>query len=139
MQAGSVDLSLNLKGAPQAAAGVTQFARVQLKLEPLAETDTVVVRNDVLEAHPSLGPDLFNAFAEARRRYIDRLRGGKIDAADPVHVRVIEMGGDPLPYGIEPNRQMLEAIVQYSVEQGILSRPIAIEDLFAPNTRTLTA
>ena len=100
---------------------------------------TVVVRNDVLEAHPSLGPDLFNAFAEARRRYIDRLRGGKIDAADPVHVRVIEMGGDPLPYGIEPNRQMLEAIVQYSVEQGILSRPIAIEDLFAPNTRTLTA
>ena len=29
------------------AAGVTQFARVQLKLEPLAETDTVAIKNDV--------------------------------------------------------------------------------------------
>jgi elongation factor G len=29
------------------AAGVTQFARVQLKLEPLAEADTVVVKNDI--------------------------------------------------------------------------------------------
>jgi elongation factor G len=29
------------------AAGVTQFARVQLKLEPLSETDTVAIKNDV--------------------------------------------------------------------------------------------
>ena len=51
----------------------------------------------------------------------------------------MEITGDPLPYGIEPNRQALEAIVQYCVEQGILSRPVAIEDLFPRNTRTLTA
>ena len=49
------------------------------------------------------------------------------------------MIGDPFPYGIEPNRRTLEAIVQYSVEQGILSGPVAIEDLFPRSTRTLTA
>jgi 4,5-dihydroxyphthalate decarboxylase len=52
---------------------------------------------------------------------------------------VMEMTGDPFPYGIEPNRRTLEAIVQYSVEQGILSRSVAIEDLFPLGTRTLIA
>jgi len=39
--------------------------------------------------------------------------------------------GDPLPYGIEPNRQMLESLIGYAVEQKILPRPVAVEDLFA--------
>jgi hypothetical protein len=34
---------------------------------------------------------------------------------------------------------MLEAIVQYSVEQGILARSFAVEELFPPNTRNLMA
>jgi hypothetical protein len=33
----------------------------------------------------------------------------------------------------------LEAIVQYSVEQGILAQPVAIEELFPHSTRTLVA
>jgi 4,5-dihydroxyphthalate decarboxylase len=49
-------------------------------------------------------------------------------------MRVMEIAGDPLPYGVEPNRQALEAVVQYSVEQGILERPFAIEELFPKNT-----
>jgi 4,5-dihydroxyphthalate decarboxylase len=103
---------------------------------------TVIVRNDLLEAHPDLAPDIFGAFAEAKRIYMQRLRTGVADAAfptDPVHQRVMEITGDPLPYGIDSNRQALEAIVQHSVEQGILARPVAIEDLFPQNTRTLTA
>jgi len=51
----------------------------------------------------------------------------------------MDITGDPLPYGIDANRQALEAMVQYCVEQGILARSVPIEDLFPPNTRTLTA
>ena len=51
----------------------------------------------------------------------------------------IKMTGDPLPYGIEPNRKALEAIVQHSVEQGILTRPFTIEELFPENTLGLRA
>jgi 4,5-dihydroxyphthalate decarboxylase len=40
--------------------------------------------------------------------------------------------GDPWPYGIEPNRPTLEALVQYMVEQHFIAKPIPIEDLFAP-------
>jgi ABC-type nitrate/sulfonate/bicarbonate transport system substrate-binding protein len=100
---------------------------------------TVVVRNDLLDAHPDLATDLFNAFAEAKRIYLQRLRDARVEAADQVHERVMAITGDPLPYGIEPNRTTLEAIVQYSVEQRILSRPVAVEDLFPQNTRTLSA
>ncbi len=87
---------------------------------------TVVVRNDRLDANPDLAPDIFNAFAEAKRLYVERLKAGRVEGADPVHLRVMDMTGDPLPYGIESNRRTLEAIVEYSVEQGILPRPFAV-------------
>ena len=100
---------------------------------------TVVVKNELLEAHPDLAPDLFNAFANAKQIYVQRLKDGRADKADPIHLPVMDITGDPLPYGIEPNRQTLEAIVQYSIEQGILSRPVRIEELFPQNTRALIA
>jgi 4,5-dihydroxyphthalate decarboxylase len=100
---------------------------------------TIVVKNELLDANPDLATDLFNAFAEAKRIYVQRLKEGRVENADPIHKAVLDITGDPLPYGIEPNRRTLEAIVQYSVEQGILSEPVAIEDLFPRSTRTLTA
>jgi 4,5-dihydroxyphthalate decarboxylase len=103
---------------------------------------TVVVRNDLLDAHSDLAPDIFDAFARAKRIYVQRLREGQVDAASPIDQvfrRVMEITADPLPYGIDANRQALEAIVQHSVEQGILSRHVAIEELFPANTRSLTA
>jgi 4,5-dihydroxyphthalate decarboxylase len=41
-------------------------------------------------------------------------------------------GGDAFPYGIEPNRPTLDALVRYMVEQHFIPRPIPIEELFAP-------
>jgi 4,5-dihydroxyphthalate decarboxylase len=99
---------------------------------------TVVVKNELLDAHPELATDLFNAFAEAKRIYVQRLKEGRVDNPDPIHTAVMAITGDPLPYGIEPNRKTLEAIVQYCVEQGILSRAVAVEDLFVPSTHTLS-
>jgi 4,5-dihydroxyphthalate decarboxylase len=97
---------------------------------------TVVIKNDVLDANPDLARDLFDALNEAKRIYVRRLKEGRLEGADPIHPRVMEMIGDPLPYGIEPNRKMLEAIIQYSVEQGILSKPVPVDELFVQTTRT---
>jgi 4,5-dihydroxyphthalate decarboxylase len=93
---------------------------------------TIVIRNDLLDANPGLAADAFNAFAEAKQLYVQRLRDGRADGADPIHHRVMDIIGDPLPYGIEPNRNMLEAIIRYSVEQGILAKPFSVDELFAP-------
>ena len=101
----------------------------------------VVVKDELLEKHPDLAREVFEAFAESKRLYVEKLRAGRIEkptAADEVHRRVMEItGADPLPYGIEPNRKALEELVSSAVEQGILSRAPRIEDLFASGTRNL--
>ena len=101
---------------------------------------TVVVKDDLLAAHPGLAADLFDAFVRAKRIYVDRLRSGVIaepTAADKTFASVMEISGDPLPYGIAPNRREIEAVIQYSVEQGILAKPFAVEDVFAKGTLDL--
>jgi 4,5-dihydroxyphthalate decarboxylase len=99
---------------------------------------TVVVRDDLLAAHPGLAEDIFNVFAEAKRLYVERLRAGQINPmtkTDERYKRVMEItGADPLPYGIAPNRKMIETVMQYATEQNILVRPLSIEELFAPGT-----
>jgi len=99
---------------------------------------TVVVKDELLAAYPDLAADLFRAFVEAKRPYLDRLKANQIAAptkADRTHRRVMEItGSDPLPYGIEPNRKMINAVIQYAQEQGILARSFSIEELFAPGT-----
>jgi 4,5-dihydroxyphthalate decarboxylase len=100
---------------------------------------TVVVKDDLLDAHPGLAADLFDTFVRAKRIYLDRLKAGIAQPTpqDQTFARVMEITGDPLPYGIAPNRRELEAVVQYSVEQGILPRPVAVEDLFPAATHGL--
>jgi len=101
----------------------------------------IVVKDEVLAAHPEVAADIFRAFAESKRRYVEKLRAGAIEkptAMDEMHRRVMEItGGDPLPYGIAPNRGPLEELVGSAKEQGIISRAFSPEELFAPATRGL--
>lgn len=103
----------------------------------------IVVRDELLMAHPDLAPAVFEAFAESKRRYVERLRAGAIErptAADEVHRQVMRItDADPLPYGLAPNRAMLEQALGSAVEQGVLTRRPALEELFAENTHHLTA
>ena len=103
---------------------------------------TIVIRGALLEARPELAAEVFDAFAAAKRLYLERLRSGAIanpSKVDEVHRRVTEITGDPLPYGIEPNRRVLEELVQSAREQGIITRAVALEDLFARGTHDLVA
>jgi len=100
----------------------------------------VVVKDDVLARNPSLATDVFEAFAEAKRRYVERLKSGRIDeptGVDKVHLRVMEIAGDPLPYGIAPNRRVLDELIGHAQAQGIIDRRIPADELFAPETRKL--
>jgi 4,5-dihydroxyphthalate decarboxylase len=48
-------------------------------------------------------------------------------------------GADPLPYGLGPNRAMLQQALRSATEQGILARMPVLEDLFPADTLELTA
>lgn len=101
----------------------------------------VVVRDDLLEAHPGLAASVFEAFAEAKRRYVARLDAIEDPTpVDQLYRRVAELtGADPLPYGIAPNRAMIDLLIDHAVRQRILRRRPAVADLFAPDTLDLTA
>ncbi len=102
----------------------------------------VVVKDDLLAAHPNLAADLFEAFAEAKRLYVDKLKAGAIEnptQTDEVYRRVMEVTGDPLPYGIGPNRKVLEALIGHALTQRIIPKPVTVEELFAEGTHDLVA
>jgi 4,5-dihydroxyphthalate decarboxylase len=102
---------------------------------------TVVVRDELLAAQPGLARELFLLFAEAKKQYIEQLKNKQIaqpTPADQTYARVMEItGGDPLPYGIEPNRKMIEMVIRLAGEQGIVKQPFTVEELFAAGTHDL--
>jgi 4,5-dihydroxyphthalate decarboxylase len=94
----------------------------------------VVVKDELLARDPGLGRVVFDAFAESKRQYL--AQPGEIEE---LHRRVRDVTGrDPLPYGIEPNRHVLQALIRHALDQHILQRPPVIEELFAPGTWDLT-
>jgi 4,5-dihydroxyphthalate decarboxylase len=86
----------------------------------------VVVRDELLAAHPKLARALLDAFERAKDLYVEH---GELE---PLHARARDLvGGDPLPYGIEPNRAMIEELIDHAFAQRILTRRPAVESLFA--------
>jgi 4,5-dihydroxyphthalate decarboxylase len=96
----------------------------------------VAIRRELHEQHRWLATSLYKAFVESKRRALARLRyAGSLAAMLPWLQSDIEeiddvFGGDAWPYGVEPNRPTLEALVQYMVEQHFIPGIIRIEELF---------
>jgi 4,5-dihydroxyphthalate decarboxylase len=101
---------------------------------------TLVVRDELLEQHPGLAKDIFETFAKAKQLYVEKLKAGIAEPTkmDQTAQKIMEITGkDPMPYGIEPNRAMLEAIIQYANEQKIIDRRFTPEEIFAKGTQDL--
>jgi 4,5-dihydroxyphthalate decarboxylase len=95
----------------------------------------VVVKNSVLKDAPWIADELCRAFEAAKAKYLKNLDLGDAatswDKAAKVNAEVV---GDPFPFGIEPNRKALEAVTQFAVDQKMVPRKFAVEELFAvPN------
>jgi 4,5-dihydroxyphthalate decarboxylase len=99
----------------------------------------VVVRDDLLDRHPGLATALFDAFVAAKRQYVDQLRAGLDETRQDRTLRQVmeATGKDPLPYGVEPNRAVLEELIRHAVDQGILTRPVDLADVFVTETLEL--
>ena len=101
----------------------------------------LVIKDELIVSHPDLAADVFDAFAQAKQVYIERLKGGQIEKpteVDEVHKRVMAITGDPLPYGIAPNRKVIDELIGHALTQGIITKPVTAEELFAPSTHELT-
>jgi 4,5-dihydroxyphthalate decarboxylase len=96
----------------------------------------IAIRRDLYERHRWIATSFYKAFVESKRRALARMRyAGSLGYMLPWLLAEIEeidevFGGDAWPYGIEPNRPTLRALVQYMFEQHFIAKAIPIEDLF---------
>jgi len=99
----------------------------------------IVVRDELLEQHPDLAVDLFDALKSSKDAYLSSInREGNLSKEDALTVDLENgVNGDPFPYGIEPNRLALEALTQTAFDQLITSRKFSVEELFAEGTHDL--
>ena len=102
----------------------------------------IVVRDDILERNPDLAVQIFEAFAASKKLYVEDLKAGRIAKPTPidrVHLAALEVMDDPLPYGIAPNRHVLDMLMSHAVTQKIVPEAMDIDGLFAAPTRDLVA
>jgi 4,5-dihydroxyphthalate decarboxylase len=100
----------------------------------------VVLRREAYERDRWIAMNLFKAFEEAKRASLARLTEIGISHIPmpwlAEHARRWRdvAGEDFWPYGIDANRPTLEAFLQYAHEQGVATRRLKVEELFAPET-----
>ena len=93
------------------------------------------LKKELVEAHPWIVPNLYQASEESKAIAMRRMRNPRLvplawyQAAWEEQERIL--GTDPWEYGLgEANRKNLDTLVGYSHDQGLISRRIPLDDLF---------
>ncbi|MBI4494976.1 MAG: ABC transporter substrate-binding protein [Chloroflexi bacterium] len=101
---------------------------------------TLVVKRELVEAHPWVAQNLYKAFCQAKDDFARTFEDDSAlrvmlpwTLAELEETRAL-MGDDFWPYGLEPNRHTLETLISYALEQGLIAQRLELESLFAPST-----
>ena len=93
----------------------------------------LVVKNTLLKEMPWIAGELVRMFEAAKAIYLKDLQGNAgLSSWDKAAADNAAVVGDPFPFGIERNRKALEAITQFAVDQHMVPRKFAVDELFAP-------
>ena len=98
----------------------------------------VAFKDEVLGKNPWLAQSIMAAFDKAKETCVEYYD-------DPNWSRFVwgrhlfeeerqAFGVDPWPHGIEKNCANLERFIGYSIDQGLMEKRLAVEELFAPST-----
>ena len=102
----------------------------------------LAVRKAMVEQNPDIPAALFELFSLSKRQARQRFAEMPSHVvAWPQHALDQEhevFGGDPCPYGLDANRDVLNTFIEYCEAQGICERNLSPEELFAPETWDLT-
>jgi 4,5-dihydroxyphthalate decarboxylase len=104
----------------------------------------VGIRRSIVEQHPWLPVNVYNAFVKAKAICMEELdEVGHLfttlpwPVAERDEVKAL-MGEDYWRYGVHENAAEIDAMTRYSFEQGLSARRLTAEDLFAEPTFELT-
>jgi len=124
---------------------ITEEMRFYRKTGIFPINHVIVVRRDLLEKHPWVALNLYNAFEEAKQlSYMSNEEAFDFVTAPNLvwyrqHlIRQEEVfGKDPYPYGFKANKQTLSKLSQYLYDQGLTERKVEPEELFFEKTLEL--
>jgi len=155
MLAGELDATINYSGVPNLVDRSSTKLRAHPAVRPLFPNSEgedhryyqktgifpmnhgPVIRRSIVERHPWVVLNLYQAFIAAKRQAAARAKElvdmyVSLGQLSPETQAVLK--SDPLPYGIKKNRNALETCARYSYEQGLSPRIVAIDELFADAT-----
>jgi 4,5-dihydroxyphthalate decarboxylase len=116
---------------------------VQVELDYFAKTGIfppmhlIAIKRAIAESNPDLLAAIFQAFAQAQDVARERLfDSAALSTMLPWQLESVlfteqRLGKDYWPVGLAKNRAMLEVIIRYMVEDGLISTKFAPEDLFS--------
>ena len=133
-----------IKGSPNVARLFENYRQVEeayyRKTGIFPIMHTVIIKRDVYEKNPWTAMNLYKAFCEAKEMVTKSYaETAALHVIIPwIHHEIDRtkkiMGEDWWPYGIGRNRHVLETFLRYHHEQGLSTRLMTIEELFAPET-----
>jgi 4,5-dihydroxyphthalate decarboxylase len=144
LNAGEIDAVLSPRPAKAADAVALPFADiVQAQHDYFRRTAIlpimhfIVMKQSTEQHHPGLAPELAGAFAQAKERAL--AGDATVPLESPIHGENVAQardffGGDPWPYGIEPNERVIRHFLATAREQGLVKRRFEPRELFAAST-----
>jgi len=100
-----------------------------------------IIREEIVRENPWVGPSLARAFDKAKQMAYTRVRNPRVVplawfTSFWEEQREV-LGDDPWQYGLGPvNRNNLETILRYTHQQGLISRPMTLDELFVDTDET---
>jgi 4,5-dihydroxyphthalate decarboxylase len=132
-----------LKGSPKVKRLFPNYKEVEIdyykrtKIFPIMHV--LVIRREVYDKNAWIARSLYKAFCEAKDHAIKNMHISNTLAStlpwlswEREQLKEI-FGADWWPYGIEANRHVLEPLIRYMGEQGLLARRLSVDEIFAPN------
>ncbi len=99
----------------------------------------IVIKKEILDRDPWVATSLFEAFVQAKRVYNEFMqqphRLSFAWARSYFEEERKFFGRDPFYQGLKENRHDVQTMIQFAQEQGMLARPLTVDELFTENTR----
>jgi 4,5-dihydroxyphthalate decarboxylase len=102
---------------------------------------TYTIRGDIYRKYPWVAFNLYTGFVKAKEHFNAKLTENIPSALffgkEYLALTQEIFGADPYPYGIKANRKLIETLIDFSFEQGLTTKKMKPEELFATSTLDL--
>ena len=114
---------------------ITQFYR---KTGLYHANHHIIVQNRILRENPWIALELFKTFQRSKEVAYERARHQQSAylyfPGKDFQEQAAVFGEDPYPLGIRAMRPTIERAIQGSLEQGLITRPVSVEEIYYRTT-----